>query len=173
MDMSHKFKQVAEWLEQDKVRILVENDDLDGVFKLLNDETQFEYHYLTRYLLFLGIQPLDYMSKVLDEMFRRVYRDSGAVTRLTIPDNIHQLGEYAFDKCSGLVEVTLPASVNKIGWGAFYGCTNLRRVTVECSWASFDDQVFEYCPEDLVVTVPRNATFIPYLQKNNIKYREV
>ncbi len=172
MDMSHKFKQVAEWLEDDRVRVLVENDDLDGVFKLLHNETPFEYHYLTRYLLSLGIQPLDYMSNVLDEMFMRVYRDGEIGTRLTIPNKIHQLGDYAFYKCSGLVEVTLPASVNKIGWGAFSGCTNLRRVTVECSWASFDDQVFEYCPEDLIVTVPKNATFIPYLQKNNIKYRE-
>ena len=41
------------------------------------------------------------------------------------------IGDYAFDGCTGLTSVHFPSCVNKVGKGAFAHCSNLREFTVD------------------------------------------
>jgi hypothetical protein len=46
----------------------------------------------------------------------------------TIQDNITEIGNFAFSRCSSLTSVTIPDSVTFIGIGAFYECSRLTAV---------------------------------------------
>lgn len=58
-----------------------------------------------------------------------------AISQLTLPEGIKQLGDYAFYNCTPLAEVTIPASVTNIGTCAFYvwNGTALTSVTVKAT----------------------------------------
>ena len=51
-------------------------------------------------------------------------------TKLTIVDNITQIGSYAFSRCKSLTSVTIPDSIISIGSYAFDYCTSLTRVNI-------------------------------------------
>ena len=45
-----------------------------------------------------------------------------------IPNSVTSIGDYAFERCSGLTSITIPDGVTSIGKQAFYGCSNLTDV---------------------------------------------
>lgn len=50
------------------------------------------------------------------------------LTSVTIPDNVTEIGGYAFQGCTALTSVIIPGSVTAIGYNAFDGCTALKDV---------------------------------------------
>ena len=50
------------------------------------------------------------------------------VTKLTIPDSVSKIKDYAFYNCSGLTSIEIPNSVTSIGDNAFDGCSGLKTV---------------------------------------------
>ena len=44
--------------------------------------------------------------------------------------DVTNIGDSAFQDCSGLTSVTIPDSVTSIGDEAFYGCTSLSNMTI-------------------------------------------
>ena len=77
------------------------------------------------------------------EAFRN---DTSLVGKLTLPEGITTIGDYAFAGCTGLSEVIVPQSVTSIGAGAFSGCTNLS-VTVLNTDAVIAADAFAHCKE--------------------------
>ena len=55
---------------------------------------------------------------------------TSGLTEYRVPDEVKQIGEYAFDNSKGLVYITLPQSVETICGGAFYNCDDL--ITIFC-----------------------------------------
>ena len=55
---------------------------------------------------------------------------SGVNGRVTIPEGVTVIGDFAFFHRSGLTSVTIPASVTGIGWGAFSDCSGLTSFAV-------------------------------------------
>ncbi len=51
------------------------------------------------------------------------------LSKLTIPEGIKTIGEYAFFQCTKLEELTIPQSVDKVSSMAFTGCRGLKTVT--------------------------------------------
>lgn len=41
---------------------------------------------------------------------------------IEIPNSVTSIDRYAFRSCSGLTSIEIPNSVTSIGWDAFYGC---------------------------------------------------
>ena len=50
---------------------------------------------------------------------------------VTIGDNVEEIGDNAFGKCTNLKKVTIPSNVKKIGKGAFSGCKKLKKITIK------------------------------------------
>ena len=54
-----------------------------------------------------------------------VFKNADAVTSLTLPSTLREIGSYAFKGCSSLTSVTIPDNVLSAGEGAFSGCSAL------------------------------------------------
>ena len=48
----------------------------------------------------------------------------------TIPENVKEIGKYAFSHCSSLRSISIPNSVKKIGDYAFLNCYSLTETTI-------------------------------------------
>ena len=63
-----------------------------------------------------------------------VFKNADAVTSLTLPSTLREIGGYAFKGCSSLTSVTIPDNVLSVGEGAFSGCSALESLTVPLNW---------------------------------------
>lgn len=70
---------------------------------------------------------------------RNLYLNDQLVTKLTIPEGVTSIGEYAFSGCASLTEIVIPDSVTSIGKAAFEGCSSLERITIPFVGAKKDD----------------------------------
>ena len=90
-----------------------------------------------------------------------------AITKITLPDTIESVGEFAFFKCGSLLEVNIPAKLTEISKGmldltglesftipgnirsigavAFYGCRDLKSVTICEGVLEIGEAVFYNC----------------------------
>ena len=59
-----------------------------------------------------------------------LYVDGIALTELVIPEDVTEVGSYAFYGYNGLISVTIPDHVTTIGEGAFSLCENLSSVSI-------------------------------------------
>ena len=59
-----------------------------------------------------------------------VFKNADAVTSLTLPSTLREIGSYAFNGCSSLTSVTIPDNVLSVGEGAFSGCSALETMTL-------------------------------------------
>ena len=83
-----------------------------------------------------------------------------AITSVTIPDSVTEIGKWAFDGCAGLTSVTVPAGVTMIGNYAFYNCTGLTSVAVPESVREIGESAFRNCTRLTSVTIPERVTKI-------------
>ena len=81
-------------------------------------------------------------------------------TNLTIPSDIAEIKDYAFEGCTSLKSVTIPDSITSIGGMAFYECSSLTSVTIGNSVTSIGDNAFESCSKLSSVTIPNSVTSI-------------
>jgi hypothetical protein len=65
--------------------------------------------------------------------------------RSFIPTDVTTIGEYAFQKCSGLTLINIPESVTNIENGAFAGCSGLISVDIPNSVTSIGHNAFFGC----------------------------
>ena len=56
------------------------------------------------------------------------FQRCSGLTSLTLPAGITSIGSLVFDGCSGLTSLTLSAGITSIGDGAFWGCSGLKEV---------------------------------------------
>ena len=74
-----------------------------------------------------------------------LYINDKLVTDLVIPDNVKEIKNYAFYRCTGLTSVTIGNSVKSIGEYTFYNCKSLKSITIPDSVTSIGEGAFEYC----------------------------
>ena len=73
-----------------------------------------------------------------------LYSDENTeITDLVIPNSVTNIGENAFNGCSGLTSVTIPNSVTSIGYQAFKGCSSLTSVEIPNSVTSIGSLAFD------------------------------
>jgi len=60
-----------------------------------------------------------------------LFMDNTALTGLTLPSTLIQLGYQTFYECTNLKSISIPSGVTEIGNGTFYNCTSLTSVTFE------------------------------------------
>ena len=74
-----------------------------------------------------------------------LYLNGAIITNLVIPNSVTEIGDYAFNGCSGLTNVTIPNSVTEIGNQAFFGCSALETLNFNAiSCADFNSTYLLY-----------------------------
>ncbi len=68
-----------------------------------------------------------------------------ALTSVTIPNSVTTIGGDAFNDCEALTSITIPDSVTTIEWDAFYGCSALTSVTIPNSVTEIGGAAFSDC----------------------------
>jgi len=68
-------------------------------------------------------------GKAITRIPQNLYRDSGLTGDLRIPNDVTEIGAYAFAN-TGITSVTLPSSIKVIGDNAFSGCKTLAKVNI-------------------------------------------
>ena len=70
------------------------------------------------------------------------------------------IGQYAFQKCTGLTSITIPNSVTYISYAAFAGCSGLTSVTIGNSVTEIGGCAFLNCSGLTSITIPNSVTSI-------------
>ena len=61
------------------------------------------------------------------------FQNSINLEKITLPDTVTTISEFAFDGCTNITEITIPASVTSIGEKVFNGCSNLENIYFEAT----------------------------------------
>ena len=89
-------------------------------------------------------------EKIGDYTFNRC----SGLTSIEIPDSVTSIGDHAFSGCSGLTSITIPDSVTSIGDSAFSGCSGLTSITIPDSVTSIGQGAFYECSGLISITIP-------------------
>ena len=73
------------------------------------------------------------------------FRGNTRITRVTIPDGVSVIDDYAFETCSALREVSMPETVKNIGQAAFSGDGFLKNVAIPDSVEEIENGAFLFC----------------------------
>ena len=65
-----------------------------------------------------------------DEIGDYAFEGCSGLTSLTLPASISEIGDFAFSDCSGLTSLTLPDGITEIGEYAFLSCSGLTSIYV-------------------------------------------
>lgn len=87
-----------------------------------------------------------------------------ALTSITIPDSVVEIGNHAFSG-SGLTSITIPDSVTSIGQNAFSG-SGLTSITIPDSVKTIGDSAFEGC-KDLTIHAPVGSAAAAFAEKHD------
>ena len=68
------------------------------------------------------------------------------LSKVTVPDGMYEIGDYAFYGCKNLREVEIPESVMHIGARAFAMCSSLTSLTVPSGIDTIGDSAFALTP---------------------------
>ena len=79
---------------------------------------------------------------------------SGYAGNLVIPAGVNSIGDYAFEKCSGLTSITIPDSVTSIGIYAFENCSGLTSIIISKNVTTIQLRTFKNCSGLTSITIP-------------------
>ena len=88
------------------------------------------------------------------------FEDCTGLTSITIPNGVTSIGWNAFRNCTSLTIITIPDSVTSIGVAAFYRCSGLTSVAIPDSITSIGDIAFWDCNGLTSITIPDRVTSI-------------
>jgi len=77
-----------------------------------------------------------------------------------IPNSVTEIGDSAFDNCSGLTEITIPNSVTEIGVAGFYYCNGLTKIRIPGGVKVIEGDTFCGCSGLTEITIPDSVTEI-------------
>ena len=82
------------------------------------------------------------------------------LTSIVIPDSVTSIGGDAFRDCTGLTSIVIPDSVTKISRNAFDGCSALTSIVLPKSLTKIDSEAFKGCVGLTDIVIPESVTYI-------------
>lgn len=116
---------IKELLQKPEIQELLAKEDLDSIYEQCQHPAQ-----LTKFLLDNGINPLDYVTIIINNMYFKL-----DIETVIIPETVTAIEELAFQGCENLKYISIPATINEIHYNAFNGCYK-KQVTVRCKKGS-------------------------------------
>ena len=95
------------------------------------------------------------------EVYKKFAKYNTLITSVVIGDNVHTIGEQAFNNCSNLSTISFGTNVNAINDNAFSNCTGLISVTVPDGVTSLGYSVFYGCTNLTTVSLGAGISSIP------------
>ena len=89
-----------------------------------------------------------------------VFNGCSKLVSITVPENITDLGTYAFSDCSLLAAVVLPSGITAIGYYTFLNCSSLSSIDIPASVTSIGQYAFSGCSSLTAVELPSGVTAI-------------
>ena len=86
--------------------------------------------------------------------------ENGTFKTVVLPENLSEIGEYAFYKCASLEDVTVNQGLETIGESAFSWCTSLKTFDIPDSMTKIEESVFLGCSTLNEVRIPDSITTI-------------
>ena len=83
-----------------------------------------------------------------------------ALTSVTLPDGLLDIGNFAFDSCSSLSSITIPSTVYHIGRGAFIGCNGLTSAILPSNIDKIEEIALQDCEALTSITIPEGVKVI-------------
>ena len=96
--------------------------------------------------------------------FKNVHSISGLfdgcskLVSITIPENITDLGTYAFRGCSSLTSVNLPSNITTIGNYSFNNCRKLQTIDIPSKVTAINQYAFSGCSSLVQLAIPNGVT---------------
>ena len=94
------------------------------------------------------------------EIGQEAFARCSALREVVIPEGVTLVGMYAFNECAGLTGVSLPKSLRSIHSGAFSDCVSLRSMALPEGLHYLSDDVFSGCTGLEEVCLPASLTEI-------------
>lgn len=82
------------------------------------------------------------------------------VSRVVLPEDVLNIGKYAFSGCSSLSDINIPSSVTTIGVNAFENCTALRKISIPDGVTNIGNAAFYNCRSLGTISIPSGITSI-------------
>ena len=80
--------------------------------------------------------------------------------KITIPDTITKIEEFAFSNCENLSEINIPNSIVSIGKGAFGNCKNLVSIAIPSQVTRIEEMTCGGCKNLKNVSLPSSVSYI-------------
>ena len=84
-------------------------------------------------------------SNTLQKIGYEAFEECSGLKKISIPENVKTIGNFAFCDCTGLTEVTLNKGIIEIGTGAFMRCSGVKSIIVPEGVSKMSNRVFEGC----------------------------
>lgn len=78
----------------------------------------------------------------------------------TIPSGVVAIADYAFYRCTGILELTIPEGVTTLGKDAFNDCRNMTSIVIPTSVTTIKAEAFRACSSLPNICIPGNVTTI-------------
>ena len=124
----------------------LKKEDLDPIYNQCTEREMVKA--VTRVFLRIGVDPLKYVTKILDYMLAH-----STLKEAIIGDKITHIGKYAFAYCLRLEKVQFGQGVSEIGNFAFMNCTSLTSITIPRNIGSIGEMAFNGCEHLEYVTL--------------------
>ena len=126
---------------------------ISGTGAMTYPSTQLPWHSKKEYIKSVVIE-----NGVTSIAFCAFYADYSALTSVTIPNSVTNIGALAFAACTSLNSIEIPNSVTDIGQLAFYDCSSLKSVIIPNSVTNIGYGPFVGCTGLTSLTVETDNT---------------
>ena len=75
------------------------------------------------------------------------------IKKITLPETVDKICEFAFMDCSSLEEINIPDGVTTIERGAFVACTSLKALTIPAACTDVQEEAFTACESMTSLTI--------------------
>lgn len=90
----------------------------------------------------------------------QAFQGAKYLTEINIPSKVTRIGISAFEGCSKIKKITIPEGVTEIGEDTFKGCENIEQIDVPSEVNKIGRGAFEGCSKLTTILLPQNITKI-------------